>query len=210
MTSEDGSVHIVYNGETYELQRTNDAASSRRGTRFRSSSDTEVGAASRTSRRGRLSGAAARHVRPRHLRQASRLGKGRKRLVLARDHFGIKPLLMARHDGRLLFASELKALLAAGVPATVDPESLRLLLATGSVPQPRTLIAGVRALLPAHRLVADGAGVVRIGALLAARNRPPPRRCASRPTRRSGRPSPGGRRVAAPAARERRARWARF
>ncbi len=158
MSNEDGGVWLVYNGEVSNFieQRSRLRAL---GHRFRSTSDTEV-VLRLYEQHGddcvqQLRGMFAFAIYDR------RLGKGRERLVLARDHFGIKPLLMARHNGRLLFASELKALLAAGVPATVDPESLRLLLATGSVPQPRTLIAGVRALLPAHRLVADGAGVVR-------------------------------------------------
>ncbi|TFH30945.1 MAG: asparagine synthase (glutamine-hydrolyzing), partial [Deltaproteobacteria bacterium] len=90
-----------------------------------------------------------------------RKGKGKERLVLARDQIGIKPLLYARTDSGFLFASEIKSLLASGlVERNVDPEALRLLLTLGSIPQPLTILAGVRMLLPGHRLVLEG-GVER-------------------------------------------------
>jgi len=86
-----------------------------------------------------------------------RPGPGRERLLLARDHFGIKPLYYTWRGGRLVFASELKALLASGlVPPKVDPLALGQLLSQGSVRQPRSILEGVRMLPPAHRLLAQG------------------------------------------------------
>jgi asparagine synthase (glutamine-hydrolysing) len=80
--------------------------------------------------------------------------KRQKRLLLARDQLGIKPLLYATVNGRLIFASEIKALLASGLIAPeVDPISLRLLLTHGAIIQPRTILRGVKMLLPGFRLI---------------------------------------------------------
>ena len=69
---------------------------------------------------------------------------------LLRDRLGVKPLFMAEHQGRLLFGSEIKALLQAGVPRQLDAEALDLLLTFNYVPPPRTLFAGISHLLPGH------------------------------------------------------------
>lgn len=74
-------------------------------------------------------------------------------LLLARDRLGIKPLYYTEQDGRLLFASELRALLASeAVQRKLDPVSLASYLWHGFVPGPRTLVQGVR-LLPAGHLL---------------------------------------------------------
>lgn len=71
-------------------------------------------------------------------------------LVLARDHFGIKPLYLARASvpgGPVIFASEIRSLLASGlVPRQIDKRALIDYLAVGFVVQPRTIIAGVEML----------------------------------------------------------------
>ena len=78
----------------------------------------------------------------------------RRRLLLARDRLGIKPLYYAESHGRLVFASELKAILAAGdVRRDVDEEALDLYLTLQYVPGPRTMVRGIRKLLPGHLLV---------------------------------------------------------
>jgi len=83
-----------------------------------------------------------------------RKGPGQERLLLARDHLGIKPLLYTTVNGRLIFASEIKALLASGLVAPeIDPIALRLLLTHGAIIQPRTILRGVKMLPPAHRLI---------------------------------------------------------
>jgi asparagine synthase (glutamine-hydrolysing) len=77
-----------------------------------------------------------------------------RRLLLGRDRFGMKPLYYAEVDGLLLFASEVKALLASGrVEAKLDPLALRDLGSAGYPMPPRTMIAGVRSLPPGHRWV---------------------------------------------------------
>ena len=86
-------------------------------------------------------------------------GRGAGRLVLARDRLGKKPLHYVERDGRLLFASEIRALLAhPDVARDLDPIALDQYLTFGNVPSPRTLFAGIRKLPPASRLVCTPAG----------------------------------------------------
>jgi asparagine synthase (glutamine-hydrolysing) len=84
----------------------------------------------------------------------------RGELLAARDRFGIKPLFYAERGGRLYLASEVKALLAAGVPARWDVDSFADHLQV-SVPQGGTLFAGIRQ-VPPGCLLAAGAGGVRL------------------------------------------------
>ena len=153
MSTDDGRIQVVYNGEIYnfaDLRRSLEGA----GVRFRSTSDTEV-VMRLYEREGddfvlRLRGMFAIAI------WDMRGGPGRERLLLARDHLGIKPLLYTEVSGRLVFASELKALLAGGLVAPrIDPVALRTLLTFGSVQQPRTMLTGVRALPPGHRLIVE-------------------------------------------------------
>jgi asparagine synthase (glutamine-hydrolysing) len=83
-----------------------------------------------------------------------------RRAVLARDRLGIKPLYYAETGDLLVFASELKSLLASGLVGTeLDYEAIDAFLTLGFVPGPLTPLAGVRKLMPGHVLVADRAGV---------------------------------------------------
>ncbi|MGN9811515.1 N-acetylglutaminylglutamine amidotransferase [Micromonospora sp. BQ11] len=86
--------------------------------------------------------------------------RARRRLVLARDRLGIKPLYLAETPGRLRFASTLPALLAAGdVDTDVDPVALHHYLSWHSiVPAPRTILRGVRKLPPATVRVVEADG----------------------------------------------------
>jgi asparagine synthase (glutamine-hydrolysing) len=75
---------------------------------------------------------------------------GRKdRLMIARDRFGEKPLYLHERDGVLHFASEIKALLKAGIEARADPAAIWDCVAHRHVPGPRTAFAGIRKLAPA-------------------------------------------------------------
>ena len=159
METPDGLISIVYNGELYNFHAERELLNSK-GYQFVSSSDTEVvlrmyehyGDDFLQRMRGMF--ALAIHDQ--------RRGPGREKLLLARDQMGIKPLLYARARGQLVFASELKALLASGlITPEIDEVALRLLLTYGSVSQPRTILRGVRALLPAHRMIAEN-GAERI------------------------------------------------
>jgi asparagine synthase (glutamine-hydrolysing) len=84
-----------------------------------------------------------------------------RRLLLARDRLGIKPLYLARTPELLIVASEVKAILASGlVPAAIEPEALGELFTLGYPCPPATLFRGITELEPAHRLVARGGGAV--------------------------------------------------
>jgi asparagine synthase (glutamine-hydrolysing) len=155
VASEDRTVWAVQNGELYnhEALRGELAAG---GHRFRSRCDTEViphlyeqlGPGFPARLRGKF-GLAVWD------RQA-------RRLVLARDRLGVKPLYVAQLDGLLLFASELKGLLASGLVETaLDYEAIEAYLTLGYFPAPRTPLAQVRKLCPGELLVADQGGVRR-------------------------------------------------
>jgi asparagine synthase (glutamine-hydrolysing) len=153
MQNTDQTISIVYNGEVYNFQNERKVLEAK-GYSFSSSSDTEIVLRMYEHYRDdfllRLRGMFALAI------YDKRGGPGRERLLLARDHFGIKPLLFAEVGHRLVFASELKALLASGlIEPQIDPVALRLLLTFGSVYQPRTILQGVKMLLPAHRLIIE-------------------------------------------------------
>jgi asparagine synthase (glutamine-hydrolysing) len=154
MCNDEQTLWIVYNGEVYNFQEERQLLE-KQGTKFESQSDTEV-VLRLYERYGddfllRLRGMFALAIYDR------RRGPGKERLLLARDQLGIKPLLYANIGDRLVFASELKALLASGlIRAEMDPVSLRLLLTYGSIYQPRTMVREVKMLLPAHRLIVEG------------------------------------------------------
>jgi asparagine synthase (glutamine-hydrolysing) len=79
--------------------------------------------------------------------------EAKQQLVLARDQLGIKPLYYYVDENQLLFASELRALLASGlVPRRLSTAGVDSYLATGSIESPLTIIAGIRQLLPGHYL----------------------------------------------------------
>jgi asparagine synthase (glutamine-hydrolysing) len=150
--NEDQSVVVVFNGEIYnhrDLRTTLQA----RGHRFATRSDTEVilhgyeerGEDSVSDLRGMFAFAL--------------WDRRRRRLVLARDRVGIKPLYYYQGPDFLAFASEIKALLVCpGVPRELDSEALDLYLSLRYVPGPRTLFKGIRKLEPGHLLVRDGYG----------------------------------------------------
>jgi asparagine synthase (glutamine-hydrolysing) len=83
----------------------------------------------------------------------------RRRLLLARDRYGIKPLYYELEGGRLSFASELKALLRQPTfSRQVDPEALHAFLAFNSIPAPLTIYRSARKLPPGHLMLCDADG----------------------------------------------------
>jgi len=80
----------------------------------------------------------------------------RKRVVFARDPMGEKPLYLYEQDGRILFASEMKALLWSGlVPFELDPAAIDRYFHYQYIPEPQTALKGVRKLAAAHTLIVD-------------------------------------------------------
>jgi asparagine synthase (glutamine-hydrolysing) len=155
MSSHDGAMCLVYNGELYnftELRRELEA----RGRRFATTGDTEVVLRSfeewGTDALTRFEGMFALAL----------WDAARRRLVLARDPIGEKPLYYHHADGRLLFASEPKAILAhPSVRPSLSTAGLGNFLAFGHAVAPETIYRGIRKLLPGHRLLA-GDGEVRV------------------------------------------------
>lgn len=76
----------------------------------------------------------------------------RRRLLLARDRLGVKPLYYHQDGCRLIFASELKAILAAGVGPAIDPAALADYLTYGFIPSPKTIFQGIQKLPPGSLL----------------------------------------------------------
>jgi len=147
MANEDGNIWLTYNGEIYnykELRRELQA----KGHRFRSESDTEV----------------VIHLYEEEGLEAVKRFNGmfafglwddkKQRLWLCRDRVGIKPLVYSWDGARLIFASEIKALLAdPTVDKELDREALMLYLAFNYVPAPLTMFRGIRKLEPGCSLV---------------------------------------------------------
>jgi asparagine synthase (glutamine-hydrolysing) len=149
MANQDSSVWISYNGEVYnflELRRELEA----RGFRFRTNSDTEVilyaYEAYGVECVKKLRGMFAFAIWDERLR----------RIFLARDRVGIKPLVYAWDGQRLVFASEIKAILQhPAIRRELDWDALRDYLTFLYIPSPRTIFREIRKLPPASYLVID-------------------------------------------------------
>jgi asparagine synthase (glutamine-hydrolysing) len=79
----------------------------------------------------------------------------RRRLLLARDRLGIKPLYYGHANNRLLFGSELKSLLAAGLDRSMDPQALHDYLTLTHIPAPATIFEKARKLPPGCRMIVE-------------------------------------------------------
>ena len=73
-------------------------------------------------------------------------------LFLVRDRIGVKPLYLYEREGRILFASEIKSILAAGIPREMEPEALYHFLTYNYVPPPFTMFKGIRHLMPGEAM----------------------------------------------------------
>lgn len=150
--NEDHTVAVVYNGEMYNYRELTHELETR-GHRFRTRSDTEtivhayeqwgVGCLKRL--RGMFAFAIWDSVA--------------QSMLIARDRFGIKPLFYAPTNDGLLFGSEIKSILAAGLPAVLDPVALDQYFSHFCVPTPRTIFKGIHRLPPGHALISDRAGI---------------------------------------------------
>src|SRR5438093_538368 len=153
LANEDGTILVLLNGEIYNFRELRADLEGRHP--FRSHGDTEV-VAHLYEERGDDAVAALDGMFALVIWDARS-----RRLVLARHHFGKKPLYYWHDARRFVFGSEIKALLAAGVPVEMAEENLGEYLAFGYVPTPRTLFRGIHKLPPASLVVtgADAAGV---------------------------------------------------
>jgi asparagine synthase (glutamine-hydrolysing) len=142
MANEDGSVHVVFNGEIYNFRELRQRLESR-GHRFRSRSDTEVIVHLYEDEGpecvSKLDGMFALAI----------WDSRRQRLVLARDRAGKKPLFYLRTGTRLVFASEIKAFFAdPDLRIDIDPGSIPYYFMHGYVPCPNTFYRDVRQVEP--------------------------------------------------------------
>jgi asparagine synthase (glutamine-hydrolysing) len=142
MVSENGDTAIAFNGEIYnhlEIRKELESL----GHRFRSHCDTE------TVLRAFIEWDTDCFTRLRGMFAAALWTESRKRLVLARDRMGIKPLYYYRHSDDVYFGSELKAILEhSHVPRQLDLTALDAYLSVNYVPGERTLIEGIRKVPP--------------------------------------------------------------
>jgi asparagine synthase (glutamine-hydrolysing) len=156
MSNEDGSVWIAYNGEVYNFQQYR-AELEAAGHQFRSNSDTEV----------------IIHLYEEYGHDVVHKLRGmfafaiwdarREELFFARDRIGIKPFYYTFHDGRFIFASEIKSiLLDPTIPREVDEEALYHFLTFLITPAPSTLFKGISKLPPGHRGVVRADGKLHI------------------------------------------------
>jgi len=83
----------------------------------------------------------------------------KNQLLLARDRIGIKPLVYAKIDNALFFASEIKAILAAGVSREICPAAISTYFSLGYVVAPNSIYQNIHKLLPGHFLIANSYGV---------------------------------------------------
>jgi len=146
--NEDGTLWIVYNGEVFNYVELRPELE-KRGHRFATNCDTEV----------------IVHLYEDYGPDCLNLLNGQfamaiwdardRSLLLARDRVGIRPLFYTQRDGRLIFGSEIKSLLAApGVTAEIDPQALDQIFTYWSTLSPRTAFRGIVDVPPGHYLLA--------------------------------------------------------
>jgi asparagine synthase (glutamine-hydrolysing) len=152
--NEDHTIGIVFNGEVYNFQKLYQELTGL-GHHFTTRTDTEaiVHAYEEWGPNclSHLRGMFAFAIWDRRLQiQDGKLCEGDRRIFLARDRLGIKPLYVWDNGNQLLFASEVRALLASGkIQKSLSAGGLYTYLALGSVQEPLTMIEGVTSLQPA-------------------------------------------------------------
>jgi len=156
LPNEDGSIQIVFNGEIYNFQEIRRELIAR-GHQFRSRSDTEtivhLYEDEGVDAIRRLDGMFALAI----------WDERRKRLVLARDRAGKKPLFIYRDARRLAFASEIKSFFShPQIPIEIDPSSIPAYLRFGHMASPASFYRGVEQLPPATVLTIDESGATAI------------------------------------------------
>ena len=150
--NEDRSMVIVFNGEIYNFQEIRDNLE-KNGHIFSTNSDTET----------------IVHAYEEYGHNCLKKFRGmfafalwdsrKKELFLARDHTGIKPLFYYSDKDRFIFASEIKSILETGIKKKINPLGLEEYLTFGFSHEDRTLLTGVKRLLPGHHLTVNHEGI---------------------------------------------------
>ncbi|TGE07931.1 asparagine synthase (glutamine-hydrolyzing) [Hymenobacter fodinae] len=154
MTDESGRYTIVFNGEIFNFKELRQKLISK-GHRFHSQTDTEV------ILRLYISEGRSFIKKLNGFFGFAIYDKEEDSVFIARDRMGEKPLLLYRDEDKLLFASEMKSLLALGIPRKLDYVALSHYLQLNYIPGPATIFKGVKKLLPGHYLYIKGKKVVR-------------------------------------------------
>ncbi len=147
--NDDGSIQVVFNGEIYNFQELR-AEMEARGRRFHTSSDTEV-----IVHLYEEYGVECVH-KLRGMFAFALWDDRRKKLLLVRDRLGIKPLFFGEFDGKLVFASELKALLQLPwVDRELNWSSVAHLFSFSTTPRNESIIEGIHKLEPGYTLTIE-------------------------------------------------------
>ena len=153
ISNETGDVWVVYNGEIYNFKDVR-AELERRGHTFKTQTDTEIIVHAYEE----YGADCVKHFNG--MFAISLWDAHKRRLFLARDRVGIKPLYYWADQTKLVFASELKALiLYPGVPRQTNLAALDLFLTLEYVPAPHTIYEGIFKLLPGHTLTVENGDV---------------------------------------------------
>jgi asparagine synthase (glutamine-hydrolysing) len=144
--SADRDTVIVFNGEIYNYRELREELVGL-GHQFQTHCDTEVVL------QGFLAWDTGVFSKLRGMFGVALWTESRRRLVLARDRMGIKPLYLCRHQGELYFGSELKAILAhPEIPRRISRPGLNAFLQCNYIPKPYTMLEGIEKLAPGHLL----------------------------------------------------------
>ena len=156
ISNEDGTIWVVFNGEIYNYQELRQDLI-QHGHRFATNSDTET----------------LVHLYEEKGTDGLQLLRGmfafciwdsrQRKILLARDRFGKKPLYYAQTPSGFYFGSELKCLRAAGVPLDIDKEALRLYFQFGYIADPYSPFQAIRKLMPGCWIECSENGSVRQG-----------------------------------------------
>ncbi len=156
MANEDGSVQVIFNGEIYNFQEVREELL-KRGHEFQSNTDTEIIV------HGYEEWGVETIHRFRGMFTFALWDTKKRRLWLARDRIGIKPLYYYRSGSKLIFASEIKAILKdLSVPRKLHRQALYDYLGFEFVPAPETMFRNIYKIPAGHHLVwENGSGEVK-------------------------------------------------
>ncbi len=154
IANEDESVWVVFNGEIYNFEEVREALVAA-GHEFRTRSDTEVIVHAYEE----YGDECLSHLRG--MFAIALWDRSRKRLLLARDRLGEKPLYYAHHNGTIRFASEIKCLLQTDVQRAANHDAVSSFLALGYVPGSQTAYRHIEKLNPGEFLVFEQGAISR-------------------------------------------------
>lgn len=146
MKDDTGRYTIIFNGEIFNYQSIRERLI-QAGVSFRTHSDTEV------LLKAYITWGAKCLAEMNGFFALAIYDEEQEELFVARDRFGVKPLLVYQDEDKIIFASEMKALLAFGIEKEIDYVSLYQYLQLNYIPSPNTIFKNVRKLPPAHYLL---------------------------------------------------------